>query len=208
MGGDNISGPKNGQQSSPNSGITTRYGAGKPSPIATKQGVQQNLRVTGWPREIVWSDFRDEAARPAGEDEDAQINPVNSPTQAQTVRERGQWKLAELELQIVVNRDDSWVVVSQKSDRLKAHEQGHFDIHGIIAGRNLIDALRRLRARTNERLGRDVARTMQRHQQSAQRMTDAYDEDTQHGTNATRQVAWERQIRNAINSNGTLRAPD
>ena len=208
MGGGNFPGPQTGQQSSPNPGVTAALGAGKPGPIAAKQGVRQNLSLTGWPRDIEWNEFRDLAQRPSGQNEDAQINPMTHPADSRTVRERGQWKLAELELQIIVNRADSWVVQAQKSSALKAHEQGHFDIHGIIVGRDLVEALKRLRARNNEGLGRAVSRTMQRQQQRAQSMTDAYDEDTRHGTNATRQAAWETQIRRAIDNNATLRAPN
>ena len=44
--------------------------------------------------------------------------------------------------------------------------------------------------------------------QRGQRMTNAYDEDTNHGLAAERQAAWEQQIRNAIDNNTRLTAPD
>jgi hypothetical protein len=170
--------------------------------------VQQNLRITGWPRDIEWAEFRHISARPAGEREDAQINPVTEGGEARTVRERGRWKLAALELKVIVNLDDSWVVQAKKSDALKAHEQGHFDIHGLIGGRDMLEALKSLRERSNDRLGRAIGRTMERHSQRAQQMSDAYDVDTEHGLNAARQAAWETRIQNAIDNNSSLRAPD
>jgi hypothetical protein len=164
--------------------------------------------MTGWPRSVEWSEFRHVTSRPAGEREDAQINPVTEGGEARTVQERGQWKLAELELKVIVNSDDSWVVQSKKSDALKAHEQGHFDIHGLIAGRDMLEALKVLRDRSSNRLGRAVGRAMERHRQRAQQMSDAYDDDTEHGLNAVRQAAWETQIQNAIDNNSSLRAPN
>jgi hypothetical protein len=208
MGGGSVPGPETGQQNRRVTGVAPTGGGGIQGPVAARDGVQQNLRITGWPRDIEWTEFRHVSARPAGEDEDAQINPVTEGGDARTVRERGQWKLAELRLEVVVNRDDSWVVQSKKSDALKAHEQGHFDIHGLIAGRDMLEALRALRDRSSDRLGRSVARAMERHRQRAQQMSDTYDDDTEHGLNATRQAAWERQIQNAIDNNSSLRAPN
>ena len=208
MGGGNIPGPESGHEVSPDSGVTSGFGADLPGPIATGQGTQQQLNLTGWPRDIEWSEFREVTERPAGESEAAQINPVNEATQARTARVDGQWMLATLNLQINVNRDESWVVVAQKSAALKAHEQGHFDIHCIIAGRDLIETLRGLRARTNERLGRAVTRAMQRSQQQAQQLTNEYDRDTAHGAKNDRQAIWEAQIRRAISNNSGLRAPN
>jgi Bacterial protein of unknown function (DUF922) len=128
--------------------------------------------------------------------------------EARTVRQQGQWKLAEIELHVVVNLEESWVVRSKKSGTLKSHEQGHFDIHGLIAGREMLEALRALRARSNERLGRAVAATMRRHRERAQTMSDTYDTDTTHGTKADRQAAWEARIRNAMDNGSALSAPE
>ena len=208
MGGGNSPGPETGGHSGANTGVATHLGAGKPGPIAAKQGIQQNLTLTGWPRSITWDEFRELTQRPTGENEDALINPVTVGGQAQPAHERGRWMLTELELEIVVNREETWVVLSQKSDALLSHEQGHFDIHGIIVGRDLIRALRGLRERSPARLRRAVRRTMQRHRRLGQRMTDDYDQNTQHGTNSTRQAAWEQQIRNAIDNNSALRGPN
>jgi hypothetical protein len=116
--------------------------------------------------------------------------------------------LAELVLQIVVNRTNSWVVTSRKSAALRAHEQGHFDIHGIIVGRDLVAELRAIRARSNRALGVAIRRKMRQAMRRGQRMTNTYDEDTNHGLDTARQAAWEQQIRNAIDNNIRLTAPD
>jgi hypothetical protein len=78
----------------------------------------------------------------------------------------------------------------------------------LIAGRDMLEALKVLRDRSSNRLGRAVGRAMERHRQRAQQMSDAYDDDTEHGLNAVRQAAWETQIQNAIDNNSSLRAPN
>ena len=154
-----------------------------------------------------WSEFQDLDQRPAGQSEDAQINPETEFRNPVTVQVRGQWKLAELELVIVINSANTSAVRSTQSADLLKHEQGHFDIHGLIVGRELAEELRGLRARTNPRLGTQLRQAARRARQRAQRLTNQYDQDTHHGRNADRQGVWDRQIQNAINNNTRLTAP-
>ena len=132
---------------------------------------------------------------------------MTSPGQARLFRQRGRWKVAELTMEIDV-RDQSWVVRSKKSADLLKHEQGHFDIHGIIVGRDLVDPVKALRARSQGRLAAALRRMLQRAQRRAQQMTDQYDRDTNHGLNEERQAAWDSQISNAVANNEPLTAPD
>jgi hypothetical protein len=125
-----------------------------------------------------------------------------------TVQEGGRWKLAELSIDIVINRDLSWVVTSRKSAALLAHEQAHFDIQGILVGRDVLAALRPIRTRTNAQLGRRVRAIFERYRQRAQRLSDSYDENTRHGLDTARQSVWEQHIADAINNNSRLRAPN
>ena len=118
-----------------------------------------------------------------------------------------QWKLTKLTLKIIVNRAESWVVESMQAPALLAHEQGHFDIHGIIVGRDLLETLRRMRARSSQRLAQQVRRAMRQAQRDAQQLTNIYDDDTNHGLDSTRQAAWESMISNAIKNNSRLRNP-
>jgi hypothetical protein len=208
MGGGGVPGPETGDQDQSGTGSVGQSGADTPGPEAANEGVQQDISVSGWPRSIRWTEFRELASRPSSANEDAQVGTETTTGTPVTVRQGGQWMLAELELEIVVNRANSWVVTSRKSSALRAHEQGHFDIHGIIVGRDLVEELRRIRARSNGRLGVAVRRKMRQAMQRGQRMTNAYDEDTNHGLAAERQAAWEQQIRNAIDNNTRLTAPD
>lgn len=112
-----------------------RGGFADPKPIGAKTGGSgSGPSLTGWPRQIGWSEFRDVAARPAGEEEDAQIHTeVTQPERVDVAREEGRLRLSSYTVRVRVIRDDTWVVAAAKSDRLKAHEQGHFDITGLTA---------------------------------------------------------------------------
>lgn len=207
MGGGGIPGPETGNQDEAAPGNIGQSGADEPGPVAASDGVQQSIVVTGWPRSISWSDFSEIDSRPAGENEDAQIKSETMTSGARTRRVGGQWLLAELEVDIVVDDIISWVVRSRKSRVLKAHEQGHFDIHGLIVGRDLVEDIKAIRARNNNRLGAAVRQTMVRARRRGRRMTNTYDSDTRHGLDTERQAAWEARIRNAIDNNVRLRAP-
>lgn len=207
MGGGQVPGPETGNQDEAAPGNIGQSGADAPGPVPANDGVQQNVVLAGWPRSISWNEFTEIESRPAGETEDAQIKSETMTGQATTRRVGGQWLLVELELEIVVDQEISWVVRSRKSSALKAHEQGHFDIHGLIIGRDVIEEIKALRARNNDRLGAALRGLMARARRRGERMTIAYDTNTRHGLDTERQAAWEAQIRNAIDNNVRLRAP-
>lgn len=207
MGGGGVPGPESGDQSNAGGGNIGQSGADSPGPEAANDGVQQNITLSGWPRSIEWREFHEVSTRPQNANEDALIATETMTGQASIARVGGQWLLAELSLDVVVNRDASWVVGSRKSSELKDHEQGHFDIHGMIIGRDVIEELRRLRARSQRRLASQLRQAMRRARRRGQQMTNNYDEDTRHGLERTRQAAWEQAIQNAIDNNTRLRAP-
>lgn len=208
MGGGTVPGPETGYPSGGNAGVATQLGAGKPGPIAAKQGVQQKLILSGWPRSITWDEFNNVGQRPSGVKEDAEIFAETIGGDVRVREVRGRWLIAEANMKVEVNEDESWVVTSTKSPTLLAHEQGHFDIHGIIVGRDMISALGKLRERSQARLGAAIGKVMQKYKKRGQAMTEKYDDDTKHGTDAARQSAWEKEIQRAIKNKSSLRAPN
>lgn len=207
MGGGGVPGPASGNDDQTGSGAIGQSGADTPGPEAANEGVTQDVTMEGWPRSLRWREFQQVQSRPDGENEDAMVAPVTSPGQARLFRQGGQWRVAELTLEVDI-RDQSWVVRSQKSADLLKHEQGHYDIHCIIVGRDLVDPIKGLRARSQGRLAAALRRLLQRAQRRAQRMTDQYDRDTNHGLNEERQAAWDQQFSNARANNVPLTAPD
>jgi hypothetical protein len=162
--------------------------------------------LTGWPRQIDWSEFQEVAQRPPGEKEDAQISSnLEQPAEVGVARQGGRFRLSAYEAVLSIDRLESWVVGSTKSDTLLAHEQGHYDITGVIA-RDLVRDLRALRATTTAALERDVKATIRRADDLAKRLNKLYDDQTKNSRDRDRQQKWEALIRNAIDNGARLTA--
>jgi hypothetical protein len=177
-----------------------------PEGVSTSTG---GPTLSGWPRQISWSEFREISSRPDGGSEDAQISvELQAERNVSVERENGQFKLGRVTFKIIVKRAESWVVGSQKSDTLRAHEQGHYDIVGLFY-RDLMTALRNLRANSVADLGTETNRLMGEYDQLADAMSDKYDsvQETNHGVNTARQQAWEKQIRDCMQNGTKITAP-
>jgi len=147
------------------------------------------------------------ATRPAGEDEDAQIDTQTAqPERVGVAREQGQFRLGNFTVKLNVIRDNSWVVVSQKSDTLLVHEQGHFDITGLVA-RDLVKALGALRVGTTDELQREVSRLYEAYDTWAKSLSKQYDDETNHGRNVKVQAEWEARIRTCMQQGTSLGTP-
>lgn len=161
--------------------------------------------LAGWPRQIAWDEFRDVNHRPQGVNEDAQIYAELVPGRFRYVQEDGQYRLGEMAMRLTVRRGRSWVVRSRKSDALLSHEQGHFDITGLIY-RGMLPELRTLRESSPRRLAAELRRILREYNTETQQFSNLYDEEseTNHGRDAGRQQEWESLIRDCIRNNTPL----
>jgi hypothetical protein len=164
-------------------------------------------RLAGWPRQIAWNEFREVNQHPGGVDENAQIYVQLAPGNLRTVREGGQYRLGDMEMHMTVLRAQSWVVAGHKTSALLAHEQGHFDITGLVY-RRMLPELRAVREHSLRRLANEVRRILRKYNIESQRLSDLYDSkpETDHGRNTQRQQAWETLIRNCMQNNTPLTA--
>jgi hypothetical protein len=163
--------------------------------------------LTRWPAVVSWGMFREMSTRPTGEREDARIrSEMVSPSEVAYAREGRRYRLGHYVMQLHVNTDNSWVVTEWKSSALLAHEQGHFDITGLIA-RDLVQRLRNLRTRSTEALGREVLRLYEVYNRWAGKVTQEYDDETRHGKDAERQRGWETRIQTSIQNGSSLGRP-
>jgi hypothetical protein len=177
-----------------------------PQGVSTSTG---SPTLSGWPRRISWNEFKGVGSRPDGESEDAQISVELQPERKVSVaRENGQYKLGKVTFKMIVNKSESWVVGSQKNEKLLAHEQGHYDIAGLFY-RDLMTVLTNLRANSVDELSSETNRLMGEYDQNADAMSEKYDSisATNHGLDATRQQAWEKQIQDCIKNGTKLTAP-
>jgi len=187
--------------------VPPNAGFGSPVPLGEGDAVPSGPRLTGWPRQISWNQFQEVGSRPAGEKEDAQIDTQTAQSDRVGVaREQGRFRLGDFEVKLKVIRSNSWVVTSQKSDTLLAHEQGHFDITGLVA-RDLVKALGALRVDTTDELQRKVSRLYEAYQSWGQGFSDQYDEETDHGRKVKPQSDWESRIRTCAQQGTSLGTP-
>lgn len=187
--------------------VPPNAGFGTPVPLKGGDAHTAGPKLTGWPRQISWDEFKALSTRPAGEKEDAQIDTQTAqPDRVVVARDQGRFRLGNFEVALKVVRNNSWVVTSQKSDALLSHEQGHFDITGLVA-RDLVKALGALRVSTTDELQREVSRLYEAYRTWGQQLSDEYDEKTNHGRDATVQSDWESRIRTCIQQGTSLGTP-
>ena len=103
-------------------------------PLGGDTGSSATVTLTGWPRSITWDEFTEVDSAPSGASEAAQIDSqAIQPERVELTRENGRLRVSAYTVNVRVFTDNSWVVRSQKSPTLLAHEQGHYDITGLSA---------------------------------------------------------------------------
>ncbi|MBI4241714.1 MAG: hypothetical protein HY613_08350 [Candidatus Rokubacteria bacterium] len=163
------------------------------------------MAVTSWPRSLAWSEFTEISVRPSGVSENGQISVTTDlPTSGiRVIREGSTVRIGDIEVPLVVHKTESWVVTGTKTDDLLSHEQGHFDIAGLVAW----ELYRRIMA-TRAPNAADLQRQINEHVARARRKLHGlsgssteegkYDTETAHGTNAAEQRRWKDLIRESI----------
>ena len=119
------------------------------------------------------------------------------------------FELVNIKADAYLDNENSWAVVSMRTDMILAHEKGHFDLAKIYAdklnerlesleGRNLLCAANNWNY-SDEHILRYSAEsyTRQIQDQFIQDLIEKdlqYDSETQHGSNSTTQLEWENKI--------------
>ena len=164
------------------------------------------MALKGWPRTIGWNEFKPLPSRPRGATVAAHIdsNWHNPPGEKfRFVHERNGWRLDNVNLVVVINSHRTWVVRGQETPELLQHEQGHWDITGLIA-REAHQAYEQLRARTMRELNKQAQRIQAHLQRKSTRLNRKYDDETQHGVNRSAQQKWDSLIATCITKNKHL----
>jgi hypothetical protein len=164
-------------------------------------------KLKNWPRAIAWSEFKEVEARPAGEHEDAQIEAqaILDP-EVKICRDAGKLRLGAFTVKVIVYEENSWVVKGTKTDELKSHEQGHYDLAGLEA-RALMNRLAALRVDSADQLQREVTEQIEASNTSSQALSDLYDDETDHGRKTVEQARWKAAIQDAIDTGKEFKVP-
>jgi hypothetical protein len=186
-------------------------GFDQPGPVGLDGGsgvpAGSALQLNGWPRSISWSEFTDISSRPSGIDEDAQIHSdVDQPQRVAVARENGLFRVSALTVSLSIVSDDTWVVTAQKSADLLSHEQGHYDITGLM-GRDMGNEILAARSRTVNELQNQVTSIIEKYRQRAKTLTTQYDKESDHSQNRDGQKRWDERIKNATQSGARFTAP-
>lgn len=101
-----------------------------------------------------------------------------------------------LTLKPVFNKKKSWYKLHGKNPASLRHEQLHFDITAII-----VCAFANELKNTSfsiDNLSRDVEKLQKKYLQQLEDMQNAYDDETEHGTNAEKQKEWDNTIQSQL----------
>jgi len=161
------------------------------------------MALKGWPKQLGWKHFKKLASSPRGATVAAHIESQWQLKPSRFVRDRHGWRLNAVNLVVSIDPNHTWVVRGQETPALLNHEQGHWDITGLIA-REAHRAYEQLRARTPGALTQQMQSLQTRLQAKATHLNRQYDAETNHGVNLTPQQRWDTLIHTCIVDNKSL----
>jgi hypothetical protein len=166
------------------------------------------IKVSVNPSRLTWAHFRTVASVP-DPDELAQVNPEMAPIQnvrPQSVGKR--FRLPTLTLSVRINSHNTLVLKSaSKTPELLQHEQGHLDLL-VLVTRALARDLENLEADSVGELATLMEQAKSLHDERAQAIDAAYDEQTDHSRNRLKQTTWDRAIAQALRDPNAAKVVD
>ena len=159
------------------------------------------MPITGWPKKISWKNFQKVDAAPANVDGQAYTFTEFSFNYSGTKRDKRGFRLIGIEVKVSINTSNSWVVKGTQHPDLLIHEQGHYDITGLVGGRELLHSLQALRAVNRQRLVNQVETTYTRIGKKVKRLHIKYDKETKPSDGAIdpkQQAVWNKRIKVTI----------
>ena len=156
------------------------------------------ITVSVNPSRLTWNHFRMVSSIP-DTDEEAQVNPEMAPIQnvrPQSVGKR--FRLPSLTLSVKMNSHNTMVLkTASKTKELLQHEQGHLDLL-VLVTRALARDLESLEADSVDELATLLEQAKSIHDERAQAIDGAYDDQTEHGRSRLKQATWDRAIAQAL----------
>ena len=177
--------------------------------------------ITGFPRNLSWGDYRQVPA-PLARQQDAWTFAEGTPVSTVSVQVvDNQYRVAGLRAGVNLVSYQTWAVIGRQTPSLLQHEQGHYDITGLITRDFVRDVLnlaidvslanRRglaggpLRWATQEMMAKITAIKQESDRLTAKLQTlpgstqdGLYDHLTKHGRDRHAQATWDRRLFNLI----------
>ena len=144
-------------------------------------------RIQGWPRTLSWNNFRDVGASQDPNDPTlaahikSLINPVNSKLKiSPKPNSSGMYRFLDCGMKVELKYLSTWVVSTKKTLDLLSHEQGHYDIAGVVAV-DICRSILELTAKSKQILMTKAQERINTYKKEWKKVDDRYDDKTEHG---------------------------
>jgi hypothetical protein len=153
------------------------------------------MAVRNWPSNVTWAQFKKVDKAPGLATTNAHIegqysNPPGK--QFQVAKVGRHFKLTRVNLVLKLIPSESWVVKGRQNKVLLKHEQGHWDVLGLIA-REYHGEIKKLRASSVKQLRTRFLKLEARMAKKRDKLnsgTGGYDTETDHGRKKAQQMKW------------------
>lgn len=161
------------------------------------------MAINNFDHLVTWSEFRTVTSRPTGVNEDAEIK-ASSAVSYRTRKHGNAVILVNATVNIITVTEESWVVSDKKTDILRKHEQGHYDITAL-GTREFYKQMLLLTADSTNALDIKINALKVQFQQKIDTCNSLYDTQTNHGIITSEQDIWNQKISTAkANPSGTI----
>ncbi len=161
------------------------------------------MPVNNFDHLVEWVEFTTVTARPSGKNEDAEIK-VSSTVVYRTRKRGNALSIVDSTVNIITVTEESWVVSDKKTDLLRKHEQGHYDITAL-GTREFYNQLLLLTANSPNALDVKINALKEQFQQKINACNLRYDTQTNHFLITSVQDTWNQKIASAkTNPAGTI----
>ncbi|MBT8397231.1 MAG: DUF922 domain-containing Zn-dependent protease [Gemmatimonadetes bacterium] len=157
------------------------------------------MAIKNWPSKVTWAQFKKVDKPPGGATTFAHIegeyrNPPGK--QFQVAKVGKHYKLTNVNLVLKVIPAETWVVKGKQDKVLLKHEQGHWDILGLMA-REYHREIKKLRANSVKQLKARFKKLEARIAEKRDKLNSGsggYDTETDHGKKKAAQIKWDALI--------------
>ncbi len=151
------------------------------------------VTTTPAPKDLKWSHYT--GPPPSGSPLDAFTKPRFTLANTKAVKDGEKYRFEKADIQLTMERLQCWVKASKKTAALLEHERGHWIMQTLVA-KEMESALTALRGDDPAALFKVATEKFDWYRTKRSGFVDTqYDDDTNHGTNATHQGTWDGKIK-------------
>ena len=144
------------------------------------------------PKDLKWSDYTGPV--PAGSPLDAFTKPRFTLGNTKAVKDGEKYRLEKVDIHLTMEKFQCWVKPVKKTAALLEHERGHWTMQSLVA-KEMEGALAALRGDDPTALFKVAGDKFDWYRDKRSGFVDKqYDDDTNHGSNATLQGIWNGKI--------------